>query len=170
VAELSSVQRSRSIVAVDIAPLRRHRHLASEIASRLHALWKDLPPWSDCQAIEHRLLSSSGCEVFPHTLVALLEDGRFAGAASVKLRELDRHPDKEHWLGEVFVPSDLRNRGLGALLANAAARYAFDHGTEALYLYTPDQQRLYAGLGWVTCAEDIVHEELVTIMVRYRNS
>lgn len=153
-----------------LAPLQSHRYLVSEVALLLHAEWGDLPPWSDRAAVERRLVNSSGDAVFPYAFIALAEDGQFAGTASVKLRELEGHSDKEHWLGEVFVRKDMRGRGLGTLLVNEGVRYAFGAGAAALYLYTPDQQALYARLGWHECGEEAVNSEMVTIMVRHRDA
>lgn len=149
-----------------VAALRSHRYLISEVARLLHEEWGNLPAWSDRQLIERRLLNSSGEAQFPYALVAITDDGQFAGTASIKLRELAGHPDKEHWLGEVFVRKDMRGRELGTLLVGECSRYAFGAGVEALYLYTPDQQGLYGRLGWQHCGEEVVDGELVTIMVR----
>jgi GNAT superfamily N-acetyltransferase len=52
------------------------------------------------------------------------------------------------WLGGVFVLPEHRRRGVASALCRAAEEKAWSLGFKALYLFTPDQQSLYARLGW----------------------
>lgn len=100
----------------------------------------------------------------PFTLVALGDDDAFFGTASVKMFELPDHRDKMHWLGEVFIPSELRGRGIGTKLIQACIVESRRIGLSTLYLYTPDQQAIYARLGWQELERDTVNGEDVSIM------
>lgn len=147
-----------------IDPLSQHKNLISAIASRLHAEWGDLPPWETTARIEARLKQGACTEAFPHTLVGIDQYGDWTLTGSVKLRELAHHPDKEHWVGEIYVLPAHRGRGLGSALTSKLAEYAFDHGVSQLFLYTPDQQSLYRRLGWKDVCREVVHNESVSIM------
>lgn len=147
-----------------IEPLARHQHFLSGIASRLHSEWGDQPPWETISRIEARLEHGSSTQTFPHTLVGIDPDGSWIATGSVKQRELSSHPEKEYWIGEIFVLPNCRGRGLGSALTNLLARYAFGHGVCNLFLYTPDQQDLYSRLGWKVIGQEVVHNERVFIM------
>jgi N-acetylglutamate synthase-like GNAT family acetyltransferase len=69
-----------------------------------------------------------------------------------------------HWLGEVCVKNGLRGQGIGAALIRACIAESTRLRLPALYLYTPDQQALYARLGWEELQRDFVHGENVSIM------
>ena len=88
-----------------IEPLGRHRHLIPRIAALLHAAWGDLPPWSDPAAVAARYAASAEEVDGTFTLVALAGDGELLGIASLKHYELADRPEREHWMGEVFVPA-----------------------------------------------------------------
>jgi predicted GNAT family acetyltransferase len=70
-----------------------------------------------------------------------------------------------HWVGEIFVRPEHRGKGLGSRVTQALSEYAFARGVQALYLYTPDQQSLYARLGWAEVSTEAVNHEVVSIMV-----
>lgn len=151
-----------------IEALSRHPHLVDRIVATLNASWGSLPPWADPGAIRARLMAGAGQAEFPRTLVAVTDDGHFAATGSVKLRELPSHPDKVHWIGEIFVLPEHRGQGLGSRVTESLAEYAFARGVSDLFLYTPDQQALYRRLGWSVIAEETVNDEAVSIMRRAR--
>lgn len=97
-------------------------------------------------------------------MVALAADGILLGTASIILHELSGHNEKPHWMGEVVVLKSRRNRGIGKMLVRAIISLARAMPLPALYLYTPDQQKLYAQFGWKTVTTENVHGETVDIM------
>jgi len=149
-----------------IEPLADHQHLILEIAKLLHEEWGAVPPWASSPAIEARLTAGAQWHRAPFTTVALSATSEFLGTASVKLFELPSHHDKSHWLGEVFIPKTLRGRGIGCALINDCVRRSIDVGIQALYLYTPDQQKLYERFGWREVEQAMVDGETVSVMVR----
>lgn len=149
---------------MQIQALRRHPNLIDPIVSTLHDSWGDLPPWADPAVIRERLMAGATTEPIPHTLVAVTDQGTLAATGSVKLNELPGHPDKVHWIGEVFVLPAHRGRGLGSRMTRALTDHAFSQGVPEVFLYTPDQQSLYARLGWVEVARDVVNDETVSVM------
>lgn len=148
-----------------IEPLADHQHLIAEIAALLHAEWGDLTPWAIPADIERRFAGQLHTAQAPFTLVALADSGDLLGTASVKLFELPNHPDKAHWLGEVFIPRELRGQGIGSALVRACIAQSRALGLPALYLYTPDQQALYTRFGWQEVAGTVANGEEVSIMV-----
>jgi predicted N-acetyltransferase YhbS len=149
-----------------IEPLRDFQQLIPTIAEMLHLEWGRLAPWSSEATIAARFRGATGTERFPYCVIAVSESGEFMGTASVKLNEIPSHPDKQHWLGEVFVPKPLRGRGIATCLIEQIVEYSFASGARCVYLYTPDQQELYHRLGWQPCGEEVVNAEPVTIMVK----
>jgi len=144
--------------------LGAHRHFISRIASLLHDEWGSLPPWASLSEIEKRFTALADAETDIFTLVALSAEDGFLGTASVKLHELENHPDKQHWLGEVFIPRSLRGQGIGSTLIRECLCQSAAHGIKVLHLYTPDQQALYERFGWREIETTTVNGEHVSIM------
>jgi GNAT superfamily N-acetyltransferase len=91
----------------------------------------------------------------PATLIAL-RHGTPAGMASLRAIDLF-YPASAHlspWLDSLYVDRDYRGLGIGSALCEAVAALARELGHDALYLGTPDQQRLYERLGWRWIADD----------------
>ena len=61
---------------------------------------------------------------------------------------MDTRPELSPWLASVYVAADHRRQGIGSALVRRVAEEAASLGVEALYLFTPDQERFYARLGW----------------------
>jgi predicted N-acetyltransferase YhbS len=146
-----------------IEHLSSHQHLGA-VATLLHHEWGKLSPWASLLEIEKRLAIQLDAPGVPFTLVALDDMDVLLGTAGVKLFELPEHRDKMHWLGEVCVMTGLRGQGVGTALIRACIAESWRHRLPALYLYTPDQQTLYARLGWKELQRDFVNGESVSIM------
>lgn len=147
---------------VIVEPLARYPDLVPELALLLNKEWGHLEPWSDLKRMEN-ILRSRCRSAAPMTLVAL-ESGHLAGSASIKLRELPHHHDKEYWVGDVIVADGQRGKGIGKLLVQASVRHARDSGIACLYLYTPEHELYYRKLGWITVGRDPANGEDNAIM------
>lgn len=147
-----------------IEPLASHPQLLPRIAILLNQEWGELSPWASLSVIEQRLAGHLNIGHAPFALVALGNGDEFLGTASVKRFELPQHPDKVHWLGEVFVSHEHRGQGIGSALIHACITECERLRMQTLYLYTPDQQALYARLGWKEIERDWVNGEQVSIM------
>jgi len=76
------------------------------------------------------------------------------GVAELKFHEMDIYPEKEHWLGGVYVPVEHRGKGIASRLIRQAVRIARTLGVPTLYLQTEKLEGgLYASLGWVPVAQ-----------------
>lgn len=83
-------------------------------------------------------------------LMVLAVDGDdILGVAQLKYHEMEMYPEKEHWLGGVFVAPAHRGKGVAALLVNKVIELARSFGVETLHLQTEQLDGgLYARLGW----------------------
>jgi GNAT superfamily N-acetyltransferase len=82
------------------------------------------------------------------------DDEEIVGAAQLKHHELEEtFPDKEYWLGGVFVLPRLRGKGYGTQIIEHVVEIAPRYGVRTLYLQTafPDGG-LYSRLGWTPYA------------------
>jgi len=101
----------------------------------------------------------------PIALIALV-GGRPAGTACVNLDDMATRPDLSPWLANLYVDPAFRRRGIGGALVRAAEAAARAAGHAQLHLYTPNQERLYAALGWRVVERDVYDGEDVAVMVR----
>ena len=82
-------------------------------------------------------------------IVLATEGSDLLGVAQLKYHEMKIYPDKEHWLGGVYVAREHRGRGIASLAANKIADIARDLGVKKLHLQTERLDGgLYARLGW----------------------
>jgi len=99
--------------------------------------------------------------------VVAIEDRQVIGAATLKLREMDIFPDREHWLGDVFVCPAVRGRGVGSQLVGHLIGRATSLHIHTLHLQTEQLNGgLYAKLGWMPSEEVDYHGARVLIMSR----
>ncbi|MBU4036444.1 MAG: GNAT family N-acetyltransferase [Proteobacteria bacterium] len=98
----------------------------------------------------------------PLTLVAY-ENENYIGSATLNIREMIIYPEKEYWLGSLFVVSGYRRRGFGSLLVSEIENLAKSFSIHELNLYTPNQESLYKKLGWTT--DEYVEYEKETVAV-----
>ena len=103
----------------------------------------------------------------PFILVAI-EDTDIVGAAQLKFREMeDIFPEKEHWLGGVYVAEQHRGHGIASELADTIATQAPSYGVYTLHLQTEQLDGgLYRRLGWQPVQEVDNHGLRVLVMER----
>jgi predicted N-acetyltransferase YhbS len=94
-----------------------------------------------------KLRSHMHTDSLPLALVASGE-GELLGMGALREHDLPGHEQFTPWLGGMFVRPQYRRRGVGAALCRALEEKAWLMGFSILYLFTLDQQRLYARLGW----------------------
>ena len=84
------------------------------------------------------------------TTVAAIANQTLLGSASLIAHDMDTRMELLPWMASVYVAPAYRRHGIGSALVERIAREAEDLGFEKLYLYTPDKERFYARLGWIT--------------------
>jgi GNAT superfamily N-acetyltransferase len=85
----------------------------------------------------------------PPLHILAISTGRVLGVAQLKRREMSIYPEKEFWLGSLFVSHDFRGCGVGSALAEEIAVISKRFGIKELYLQTEVLDGgLYKRLGW----------------------
>jgi predicted N-acetyltransferase YhbS len=93
----------------------------------------------------------------PRTWVAVAGETPVGCARFVAADHADR-PDLTPWLASVYVEPAWRRRGIASVLVRTVQAASRAAGYPALYLYTPDQARLYARLGFVAIGQ-VIHPD-----------
>ena len=91
--------------------------------------------------------------------------GAIVGSAELKFREMDIYPEREFWLGGVFVAPGARGNKIGSALAKKTARIAYALRVKKLSLQTERQDGgLYSYLGWKAVEQVHHHGRDVLVM------
>lgn len=82
-------------------------------------------------------------------MILAMEEDEILGAVQLKYYEMDIYPNKEHWLGGVYVPAKHRGRKIAGKLVLFASNIAKFHGVDILFLQTEKMDGgFYKHLGW----------------------
>ena len=138
------------------------------ISKWYHDEWGHLSPDRPDESRSDRVEDYLNRDEIPFILVAT-NGQAIIGAAALKFREMaETFPDKEHWLGGVYVAADHRGRGYGTLLVEKIASLAPAYGVRTLHLQTQALDGgLYASLGWKPYAQ--VHRRGFDVLVMERH-
>jgi len=110
--------------------------------------WGHLGTDNSVRKIEKELQQYCNIESLPLMLVASKDD-RVLGTAQLKFREMSIYPEKEHWLGGVYVDSSVRGKGIAVKIIAEVERIARSFDVKTLYLQTEDLTGgLYKKLAW----------------------
>lgn len=100
--------------------------------------------------------------------ILAVENGVVVGFAALKLREMDIYPEREHWLGSVYVPPEHRGNGIATFLIQTVVSLAPRYGVSILSLQTEREDGgLYTRLGWVPVERVRYHGVDVVVMERH---
>jgi GNAT superfamily N-acetyltransferase len=154
-----------------IAYLADYPEYVSTVAAWVHGQWGHLVPARTLAQVEAKFRTHLNRARAPLTLLALQEDAARgsrtpAGTASIYLQDMATRPELTPWMAAVYVAPEFRGQGIGSQLVQAIEAQARTLGIARLYLYTPDQEHLYARLGWVTQEHTTHYGEAVVIMTR----
>ena len=130
--------------------------------------WGHLEQGHSIRRTRDRMDDYMNREEMPFILVATL-DNELVGAAQLKYREMaEMFPDKEHWLGGVYISASHRGQGYGAQIVEQIVNMAPSFGVETLYLQTEALDGgLYARLGWMPHAQVTNRGVDVLVMERH---
>jgi predicted N-acetyltransferase YhbS len=110
--------------------------------------WHRVMPGHNYERTCERLRGKLNRDRLPMHVLAV-EGGEVIGVVQLKVREMSIYPEREHWLGTLFVRPESRGKGVGSALCRAAKERAAALGVEMLHLQTEDLSGgLYARLGW----------------------
>ena len=143
--------------------LKDHTHVIRELAE-LHLEYFGLfNPKMTVESRMDQLHARLGTDSIPLTVVAL-EKEKVIGSACLVHNDMKTHPELAPWVASVFVRTEYRRRGVGTVLMNRLDAEAYCLGVHKLYLFTPDMQVFYSGLGWRSMGTEMYRGNEVTIM------
>ncbi|MAY57320.1 MAG: GNAT family N-acetyltransferase [Gammaproteobacteria bacterium] len=118
------------------------------VADWYYQEWGAFNPNLSPASIAANLENSLNTEELPLVLLAM-DQGDLLGVVELKYREMAMYPDKEHWLGGMYIRPDYRGRGVGKKLIEHALELAARLGVRTLHLQTEQLDGgLYRRLGW----------------------
>jgi GNAT superfamily N-acetyltransferase len=136
-----------SVATVQISYLADRPDLGTALVPALLEHWKPFFPEDTWVARQRRLEQHMNREVLPIGWVAHIGD-EAVGTAALRATDLHGHEHLTPWLGGVFVRRPFRRRSIASSLCGVVEDKARALGFDRLYLFTIDQQALYARLGW----------------------
>jgi GNAT superfamily N-acetyltransferase len=133
------------------------------IAKWHHEQWGYLNPGSTVDTRIEKMQRYLTGAVMPSMYICVDGD-RVLGTAALVESDMDSHPELSPWLASVYVHKDYRQQGIGSLLVNKVTAVAKTLGYSPLYLFTPDQEHFYRGLGGQFIAQESYRGGEATLM------
>jgi predicted N-acetyltransferase YhbS len=133
---------------VRIVDLRERPGDIPTLAGWLKAAFSRNRPHVTPEVIEGRLRAApEPGAALPRAWVAVVDDAPIGCCRFIAADHADR-PDLTPWLASVYVDPAWRRRGVASALVQTVQTASQAAGYPALHLFTPDQARLYARLGF----------------------
>jgi len=128
--------------------------------------WGYLAPEKTLYDMEESLSIYLNDDKVPLMLVAT-DGNKVVGTVQLKFREMSIYPDKEHWLGGVYVAKSARGKNFATLLINRLIEVAQTLGVKLLHLQTLRLDGgLYEKLGWQEIEQVTYRNVNVLVMER----
>jgi len=151
-------------MSISIEYLADHPKFVPQIASWYFHEWGHKEPGNTEKNTRERLYTKLNKDHAPIPIVALA-DGKLLGTAQLKIREMDIFPDREFWLGGVYVDSTVRGYGVAKLLVYKIEEIAKQLGIRELFLQTENLTGgLYSKMGW-TSVEQVKYKGLQVLVM-----
>lgn len=150
-------------MGVRVEPLADHPEAIPILARWHHAEWGWMAPDQTIDDRVAQLETTARPGGIPSTVVALDGDEP-VGSASLVESDMATHPELTPWLASVYVAESHRRRGIGSGLVRRIVDEAARLGVDRLWLFTPDQEALYARLGWRVESRERYRGEDVVVM------
>jgi len=137
------------------------------VARWLYEEWGHRTEGNNYEGTCQRLTEAAAKDGLPMYLLAI-EGESVVGCGALRIREMEIYPEREHWLGSVYVKPGWRGHGIASRLVQAVVAASPRFGVSILSLQTerPDGG-LYANLGWRPVERVWFHGTEVTVMERY---
>ena len=132
---------------VRIDYLADHPELADTLAEWFYNEWGRSNPNASPETTRAWIRDHANRNTLPLAVIAFSAEVP-VGAACIRATDLASRPDLGPWLGSVYVVAEHRRRGIGRQLVARAEKEAWSQGIKKLFLFTYDQEQLYASLGW----------------------
>ncbi len=99
-------------------------------------------------------------------MLLAIEDGELLGAAQLKFHEMCIYPEKEHWVGGVYVAEKHRGKGIARQILSELIVTAKSLKVEILYLQTENLDGgLYRRMGW-TPVEQVNYRGIEVLVMK----
>lgn len=148
---------------MEISYLADHQGIIPVISRWFYQEWSYLHPGKTENDFNQVLSERTNRHKIPLALVAF-EGNELIGTVCLKINDLETRLDLSPWLAGLYVSQPWRGNGVGTALVKAIERKTFELGEEKLYLFTPESEDFYAGLGWKVLERQNYHNAPVTIM------
>ncbi|WP_105168594.1 GNAT family N-acetyltransferase [Pseudoalteromonas sp. T1lg23B] len=133
---------------MDILFLADKVELKPLVAKWYFEQWGDIIDNASIALFEQQLDEYLNRDCMPLIVVAL-EGEQMIGVAQLKYREMSIYPDREHWLGGVFVAPKWRGQAVATALVDSVEQVAKSFGIKELFLQTEALEGgLYRRVGW----------------------
>lgn len=153
---------------MQISYLADHPEFISVLAPAIVEYWHFVMPEETIESRVVKLQKHMSRDALPIAWVAHA-DGQAFGTAALRVHDLEDRRDLTPWLGGVFVRPEYRRQGVASALCRAVEDKAWSLGFDKLYLFTPDQQAMYARRGWQKFERAVVWRGLASdIMFKRR--
>jgi GNAT superfamily N-acetyltransferase len=151
-------------MSIEIGYLADHSEFVPQIARWYFDEWGYKASENSIEIISERLYTKLNRERAPIPIVAIA-NRKLIGTAQLKIREIEIYPDRESWLGGVYVDFTARRRGIAKLLVQRIEQIAKQLKIRELFLQTEKLTGgLYADLGWLPIEQIDYHGVQVLIM------
>jgi GNAT superfamily N-acetyltransferase len=142
------MRQSSRLESLDFALLADRPEAIPKIARWYFDEWGERSPGATVATICANLEKYLNRAAIP-LLVLAVDGSDMLGVASLKYREMDIFPDKEHWLGGVYVPAMHRGRKVASRLIEYLVEKGQNLNVSTLHLQTDRLDGgLYRQLGW----------------------
>ena len=148
-----------------VVPLVERPDLVEQVSVWGFAEWGHLNPGQTLEERTARIRGKMNVDRVPIAFVALDEEGRIVGTASLIFDDLEGDP-RNPWLASVFVSPEHRKKGIASALVRTVEDAARRIGYSRLYLFTSSAPTLYAGLGWRALEQRDYRGEHIQVMDR----
>lgn len=147
----------------DIRYLSDNTSEVSRVAHWIYQEWGHLVEGRTYETDYIKVNQSLSPNEIPMTLVCYL-DGELVGTAGIDHSDMSTHPEFTPWMVSVYVAPPFRKKGIGTALCQRIMDEFLRLGIKTAYLFTPDQENLYARLGWKTILREEYRGEQVAVM------
>lgn len=161
VVDTQKTMQSSIFTSLDRSP----QHL-NTLANWFHDEWGYLHPNSTRATRRQELTHYLAANRLP-VCYLLEEKNEVLGTASIVQCDMDTRPDLSPWLASVYVPENLRKKGLGEKIVTQTVSKAKKLGFGELFLFTPSKADWYEKMGWQTM-EIVTYREYPATLMRCR--
>ncbi|CAM3719463.1 MULTISPECIES: GNAT family N-acetyltransferase [Pseudoalteromonas] len=110
--------------------------------------WGHLVEGSSVELFNNKLNDYLNRDSIPLVIMAV-EGEDVLGVAHLRYHEMTIYPDKEHWVGGVYIDTKHRSKGVASALVNHLESVAVSLGVTDIHLQTEKLDGgLYKQLGW----------------------